>query len=236
MTRRVLWGAMAAVAAALATAAPAGAALEVTEFSLTPSTTKAGANADVTIVTGFRAYQALQPAPEQAKALVFHLPPGLAGDPFATPRVHRGAVPGRGVPAREPGRRGRRGGHGAAARHRPHGDDGGGRRLQPRARGHGAGAARRGAPAGDPRRRAAVRADADQGPPGRRRPGLRDPRAARDRDGGRRLRPRVHVEDDVHAVRQAAGRRSGRSCATRPRARRPRRRWRRRGNGAAASR
>ena len=86
MTRRVLWGAMAAVAAVLATAAPAGAALEVTEFSLTPSTTKAGANADVTIVTGFRAYQALQPAPEQAKALVFHLPPGLAGDPFATPR------------------------------------------------------------------------------------------------------------------------------------------------------
>ncbi len=84
MTRRV-WGVLTAAAAAVVlAAAPARAAFDVTEFSLAPSSMKAGANADVTIVTGFPAYQLGRPAPEQAKSIVFHLPPGLAGDPFAT--------------------------------------------------------------------------------------------------------------------------------------------------------
>ena len=83
MTRRVL-GVLTTAAVALAAAPAAQAAFDVTEFSVTPSSPKAGANADVTIVTGFPAYQSGQPAPEQAKSIVFHLPPGLAGDPFAT--------------------------------------------------------------------------------------------------------------------------------------------------------
>ena len=50
MTRRMLGATALAVAAAAMAAAPARAAFEVPEFSLTPSSTKAGANADVTIV------------------------------------------------------------------------------------------------------------------------------------------------------------------------------------------
>ena len=84
MTRRA-WGVLTAAAAAMMLApAPARAAFDVTEFSLTPASPKAGANADITIVTGFPAYEFGEPAPEQAKSIVFHLPPGLAGDPFAT--------------------------------------------------------------------------------------------------------------------------------------------------------
>ena len=63
----------------LLAAAPARAAFDVTAFELTPSSTAAGAHADVTIATSFT-------AGEQPRTLVFHLPPGLAGDPFATPR------------------------------------------------------------------------------------------------------------------------------------------------------
>jgi hypothetical protein len=87
MMRRVLWGATAVVAATMLAAGPAHAAFEVTAFSLTPSTVKAGANADVTIVAGFTPYpSALSPVPEQPRRVVFHLPPGLSGDPFATPK------------------------------------------------------------------------------------------------------------------------------------------------------
>ena len=206
MTRRVLWGAMAAVATALATAAPAGAALEVTEFSLTPSTTKAGANADVTIVTGFRAYQALQPAPEQAKALVFHLPPGLAGDPFATPqcteaRFRAADCP----PASQVGE------VAAEATALLLG-------TVPTAT-TAAGGVFNLVPEGtEPARLGAVLQPATPGAEPllvptliKARPGdggldSVDPRVARDGHGGRRLHPRVHVEDDLHALRQAAGR------------------------------
>jgi hypothetical protein len=66
-------------------AAPAHAAFEVTAFEVTPSTTVAGAHADVTIATSFPAYSMAAP-PQRPERLVFHLPPGLAGDPFATPR------------------------------------------------------------------------------------------------------------------------------------------------------
>jgi hypothetical protein len=64
----------------LLAAGPARAAqFDVTAFELTPSSTAAGAHADVTIATSFTPNQ-------QPRRIVFHLPPGLAGDPFATPR------------------------------------------------------------------------------------------------------------------------------------------------------
>ena len=71
-------------------AAPAHAAFEVTSFAVTPASTAAGAHADVTIAAGFPAYSAGN-APQRARNLVFHLPPGLAGDPFATPRCAEAA-------------------------------------------------------------------------------------------------------------------------------------------------
>jgi hypothetical protein len=73
-----------ALACLLLCAGPAGAAFDVTAFEVTPSTTAAGAHADVTISTSFTPYDA--GAPTRPRNLTFHLPPGLAGDPFATPR------------------------------------------------------------------------------------------------------------------------------------------------------
>jgi hypothetical protein len=69
----------------LLAAAPARAAFDVTAFELTPSSTAAGAHADVTIATSFTPYDMAEP-PQRPRTVVFHLPPGLAGDPFATPR------------------------------------------------------------------------------------------------------------------------------------------------------
>ena len=73
------------LALALIAAAPAHAAFDVTAFELTPSSTAAGAHADVTIATSFTPYDAADP-PQRPRNVVFHLPPGLAGDPFSTPR------------------------------------------------------------------------------------------------------------------------------------------------------
>jgi len=73
------------LACLLLLAAPAGAAFQVTAFEVTPSSTAAGAHADMTIATSFLPYDAAAP-PQQPRNLTFHLPPGLAGDPFATPR------------------------------------------------------------------------------------------------------------------------------------------------------
>jgi hypothetical protein len=67
------------LACLLLAAAPARAAFDVTAFEVTPSDTAAGAHADVTIATSFS-------GGEQPRNVTFHLPPGLAGDPFATPR------------------------------------------------------------------------------------------------------------------------------------------------------
>ena len=71
-------------------AAPAHAAFAVTSFGVTPASTAAGAHADVTIAAAFPPYAAGNP-PQRARDLVFHLPPGLAGDPFATPRCAEAA-------------------------------------------------------------------------------------------------------------------------------------------------
>jgi len=73
------------LALVLFAAAPAQAAFDVTAFELTPSSTAAGAHADVTIATSFTPYDAADP-PQRPRNVVFHLPPGLAGDPFSTPR------------------------------------------------------------------------------------------------------------------------------------------------------
>jgi hypothetical protein len=70
------------LACLLLIAAPARAAFQVTEFAVTPSSPAAGAHADVTIATAFD----LGAPQQQPRNLTFHLPPGLAGDPFATPR------------------------------------------------------------------------------------------------------------------------------------------------------
>ena len=79
-------------------AAPAHAAFEVTSFAVTPASTAAGAHADVTIAAGFPAF-AVGNAPQRPRDLVFHLPPGLAGDPFATPRCSEAAFRADGCPA-----------------------------------------------------------------------------------------------------------------------------------------
>jgi hypothetical protein len=71
------------LACLLLVAAPARAAFDVTAFEVTPSSTAAGAHADVTIATSFTPYAADTQRPRN---VTFHLPPGLAGDPFATPR------------------------------------------------------------------------------------------------------------------------------------------------------
>jgi hypothetical protein len=69
----------------LALPGAASAAFDVTAFEVTPSTTAAGAHADVTIATSFTPYSPSAP-PQRPRNVTFHLPPGLAGDPFSTPR------------------------------------------------------------------------------------------------------------------------------------------------------
>ena len=80
MPRMPLRAGFLTLALVLLAAAPAhGAGFDVTAFELTPSSTAAGAQADVTIATSF-------PPNQQPRNVTFHLPPGLAGDPFATRR------------------------------------------------------------------------------------------------------------------------------------------------------
>jgi hypothetical protein len=91
MTSRMrIWTVGAVAAAVLAAPGTASAAFDVTAFALTPSTTAAGAHADVTIATSFTPYNMADPPP-QPRNVVFHLPPGVAGDPFATPRCGEAA-------------------------------------------------------------------------------------------------------------------------------------------------
>ena len=78
------------LAVLLLAAAPARAAFDVTAFAVTPSSTAAGAHADVTIAASFPPYDAANP-PQRPRNVTFHLPPGLAGDPFATPRCKEAA-------------------------------------------------------------------------------------------------------------------------------------------------
>jgi hypothetical protein len=77
--RAMLRAGVLTLACLLLAAAPARAAFDVTAFEVTPTDTAAGAHADVTIATSFS-------GDEKPRNVTFHFPPGLAGDPFATPR------------------------------------------------------------------------------------------------------------------------------------------------------
>ena len=204
------------LALALLVAAPARAAeFDVTAFALTPSSTAAGAHADVTIATSFTPYDAAAPPP-RPRNVVFHLPPGLAGDPFSTPRcseaAYRADACPRGVEDRQ--RRGgrRRRCRSSACRDSPQTATGDLYNLVPG--GHRARAARRRDPPDRRPARQAVRADDDPGARERRRPRLDRHRPA---DGARRDRA-VDGADGVHAAGPPRRRAPGRSCATRPRA------------------
>ena len=67
---------------ALALPAPAMAAVNVTAFSVTPSTTQAGGHPDVTVSTSFQS----TPDTDDVKDLIVRFPPGLLGNPNATPK------------------------------------------------------------------------------------------------------------------------------------------------------
>ena len=179
-------------------AGPARAAFDVTAFEVTPADPAAGAHSDVTIAASFPPYNA-GAVPQRPRNITFHLPPGLAGDPFATPRCAEAVYRADECPPATQGRDGRGDRHGGTAaraaqagRHR--------RPLQPRAQRVRAGAPRRG-PAPDRRRaRQAVRADGDQRARERRRPRLRRHRTPDAAAHDRRPRPALHGADGVHAA------------------------------------
>lgn len=68
--------------ALLAVPASASAAVNVTAFSVTPSTTQAGGHPDLKISTSFAA----NPATDDTKDLTVRFPPGLVGNPKAVPK------------------------------------------------------------------------------------------------------------------------------------------------------
>src|SRR3954469_9118476 len=75
------------VALALAVPASASAAVTISSFKVTPSTTAAGAHPDLTIDTAF----ALDPATDDVKSVGVLLPQGLVGDPNAADRCSAAA-------------------------------------------------------------------------------------------------------------------------------------------------
>jgi hypothetical protein len=79
-SRRVTIGAIAAVGAALGLPVAAHADVTVTGFSVTPSTTAAGAHPDVTVHEAF----SYTSSSDSVKKTVLHFPPGLLGNPQAT--------------------------------------------------------------------------------------------------------------------------------------------------------
>jgi hypothetical protein len=73
-----------AAVAAVGSAAPARAALNVSQFSVTPSTTKAGAHPSLNVSIGF------DPPTADVKDIALHLPAGLSANPRAAPFCRRG--------------------------------------------------------------------------------------------------------------------------------------------------
>jgi hypothetical protein len=73
---------LAACTCGLALAGAASAAVTVTDFSVTPSTTQAGGHPNVRISTGF----ALSPTDDDVRDVTVRLPKGLVGNPNATPK------------------------------------------------------------------------------------------------------------------------------------------------------
>ncbi len=79
-SRRLTIGAIAALAAVLALPVAARADVTVTDFSVTPTTTAAGAHPDVTVHEAF----SYSSGSDSVKKTVLHFPPGLLGNPQAT--------------------------------------------------------------------------------------------------------------------------------------------------------
>ncbi|HET8672867.1 MAG TPA: hypothetical protein VFL87_04465 [Thermoleophilaceae bacterium] len=79
-SRRLTIGAIAAVTAALALPVAARADVTVTGFSVTPTTTAAGAHPDVTVHEAF----SYSTGSDSVKKTLLHFPPGLLGNPQAT--------------------------------------------------------------------------------------------------------------------------------------------------------
>jgi len=79
-SRRVTIGAIAALPATLGLPVAARADVTVTGFSVTPSTTAAGAHPDVTVHEAF----SYSSGSDSVKKTVLHFPPGLLGNPQAT--------------------------------------------------------------------------------------------------------------------------------------------------------
>jgi hypothetical protein len=73
------------VALLLALPASAQAAFEVRSFTVTPTSLQAGSHPDVNVALGFAPYSVASP-PEHVHDLTISLPPGLVGNPNATPR------------------------------------------------------------------------------------------------------------------------------------------------------
>ena len=128
---------------------PAMAAVNVTGFSVTSTTTQAGGHPDLTTSTTFQS----SPDSDDVKDLIVRFPPGLLGNPTATPKCTQAAVRGRHLPGRHGPRvgRGHRGRDGSASctdqRRRV-----AGHRLQPAAR---SAPSRRGSASRSARRRSA---------------------------------------------------------------------------------
>ena len=78
---------LAAAVCALALPGAALAAVSITDFSVTPSTTQAGGHPDVRISTGF----SLSPADDDVRDVTVRLPKGLLGNPNATPKCSSAA-------------------------------------------------------------------------------------------------------------------------------------------------
>jgi hypothetical protein len=73
------------VAVLFALPASAQAAFEVRSFTVTPTSLQGGSHPDVNVALGFAPYSVASP-PEHVRDLTISLPPGLVGNPNATPR------------------------------------------------------------------------------------------------------------------------------------------------------
>jgi hypothetical protein len=77
---------MATVTVALALAAPAPAAVNVSRFSMTPSTTQAGGHPSLNVAVSF------DPPTSDVDRIDLHLPPGLTANTRAAPFCPRGQL------------------------------------------------------------------------------------------------------------------------------------------------
>lgn len=81
-SRSIFASLLTAVVCVLIAPAAASARVDITAFSVTPSTTQAGANPNLVISTSFSS----NPASDDAATTTVRLPPGVVGNPKATPK------------------------------------------------------------------------------------------------------------------------------------------------------